>query len=408
MGVYRRGNSWYYNFYYQHQRYQGCIGQVSKTVASEVLAKRRAEVIEGRYDITRSRSSPLFKDFAQEFLNTYASTKAQNTYKNYLSTLRNFNGAFGDKRLSDVTSWDIERYRSSRKQAGIKPNSINKELSCLKHVFNMAIEWKKLKESPFQSVKIPRDKNGRVRVLSLEEEAALFESIANSQAEHLEPITITGLHAGLRAQETINLRKEHINFKDGYLVVEYGKGGEGRIIPMSDQLTESLKHVSKDMEPGSYIFAKGNGKPLTYSGLRKAFDRVVRVAGITDFTFHDLRHSFASRLVMAGVDLVTVKELLGHKDIQMTMRYSHPVPAHKRAAVKILDRVTANLTTPSEKKVLSLPKTRIKDLPTGPLSRLHIPINPRQLRIFSVSFFCGLLFYSTSSLPQPIISSRRQ
>jgi len=119
-------------------------------------------------------------------------------------------------------------------------------------------------------------------------------------------------------------------------------------------LTNTLKNVKKD-STSDYVFINGDGLP--YRDIKTGWWNAVKKAGLRGLRFHDLRHTFASRLVMAGIDLVTVKELLGHKDIKMTMRYSHPTPEHKKAAVKILDQVTTILTTPSKVAILHFPQS---------------------------------------------------
>jgi integrase len=136
------------------------------------------------------------------------------------------------------------------------------------------------------------------------------------------------------------------DFRRGVVTVRagYAKNREARSVPMNDTLTMLMKSAKLQAAEGGWVFRNRHGQP--YRSFRTAFERAVRQAGIQDFTFHDLRHTFASRLVMAGVDLPTVKELLGHKDITMTLRYAHLSTDHKQAAVKKLEKVPAIFTTP--------------------------------------------------------------
>ena len=115
---------------------------------------------------------------------------------------------------------------------------------------------------------------------------------------------------------------------------------------MNEVLTSTLKAVKLQTGHGGRVFCSHDGTP--YHAFRTAFERDVRQAGVADFRFHDLRHTFASRLVMTGVDLPTVKELLGHKDITMTLRYAHLSSDHKQGAVRKLEKVPAIFTTPHE------------------------------------------------------------
>jgi integrase len=126
---------------------------------------------------------------------------------------------------------------------------------------------------------------------------------------------------------------------------------------MNDVLTTTLKVVRMNTPEDSLVFYSRKGTP--YRSFRSAFELAVRKAGLDNFTFHDLRHTFASRLVMAGVDLPTVKELMGHKDITMTLRYTHLSSDHKQRAVRALERggeqVPAIFTTDRARDAAVLP-----------------------------------------------------
>ena len=133
---------------------------------------------------------------------------------------------------------------------------------------------------------------------------------------------ITALHAGFCTSELLSLTWEDVDFRRQTITVHaaYAKNGESRSVLMNDVLTTTLKAVRMNGLADSLVFCSHKGTP--YRSFRSAFELAVRKAGLENFTFHDLRHTFASRLVMAGVDLPTVKELMGHKDITMTLRYT--------------------------------------------------------------------------------------
>jgi integrase len=164
-------------------------------------------------------------------------------------------------------------------------------------------------------------------------------------------LVITALHTGFRASELRSLTWTDVEISRRMITVRagYAKNGEARRVPMNQLLTDILKSVKLANSEYGRVFCTRDGMP--YRSFRSAFERAVRKAGIADFTFHDLRHTFASRLVMAGVDLPTVKELLGHRDISMTMRYTHLSSDHKQTAVGKLEqfaaKVPAIVTTPS-------------------------------------------------------------
>ncbi len=156
---------------------------------------------------------------------------------------------------------------------------------------------------------------------------------------------ITALNTGMRKGEILSLKWSNVDFKNGVIVVEGTKNGEIRKIPMNQKLTQALQN-DKKVSKGEYVFSE-NGKP--YQDLKTGWWSALKKAKIEGFRFHDLRHTFGSRLGMAGVDIRTIQELTDHKDIKMTMRYSHPTPEHKKNAVKMLDGVTTFFTTVDRK-----------------------------------------------------------
>jgi len=175
-----------------------------------------------------------------------------------------------------------------------------------------------------------------VRMLTPEEEAQLLTHCG----PQLKPLVIAALHTGLRASELLSLTWDEVDFHRCALTVRaaYAKNGESRSVPMNKVLTEVLQGVRMAALGSESVFCNVRGKP--YRSFRTAFERAVQKAGLEDFTFHDLRHTFASRLVMRGVDLPTVKELLGHKTIAMTLRYTHLSSDHKQRAVSMLEPVS--------------------------------------------------------------------
>jgi integrase len=167
-------------------------------------------------------------------------------------------------------------------------------------------------------------------------------------------INLAALNTGMRKGEILSLKWTNVDFKNGVIVVEGTKNGEIRKIPMNQKLTVTLES-GKRASRGEYVFSD-DGKP--YGDVKTGWWSALKKAKIEGFRFHDLRHTFGSGLGMAGVDIRTIQELMGHKDIKMTMRYSHPTPERKKNAVKILDGVTTFFTTvdknPDSHKVVSI------------------------------------------------------
>ncbi len=156
----------------------------------------------------------------------------------------------------------------------------------------------------------------------------------SADSRHLKPIIILAVNTGMRRGEIFNLKWSYVDLKKRFIEVIKSKNGEKRVIPINKTLLEVLHRLPRRID-SPYVFPGKKGKKRT--DCKKSFRTAMRKAEIEDFCFHDLRHTFASHLVMAGVPLLTVAELLGHKSIEMTKRYSHLSPNHKAAAVRVLD-----------------------------------------------------------------------
>ncbi len=154
-------------------------------------------------------------------------------------------------------------------------------------------------------------------------------SLLDCCVEHLKPIVTVALHTGMRLSEILKLKWTQVDLKHGFILLDITKNGERREIPIDNTLTIMFNNMLKGFE-SKFVFAGKDGDP--YKSVKRSFSTALKKSGIHDFRFHDLRHTFASHLVMAGVDLTSVKELLGHKSLAMTTRYAHLSPSHKRKA----------------------------------------------------------------------------
>ena len=353
MGVYLRGKSWYIDFHYEGKRYTEKVGKVAKSVAEEKLDIKRSEVIRGEWKPKVVKTS--FEKFKDEYLEYSRANKKPKSSLRDECSLKHLSRFFGGKALSEISSFMVEKYKLTRREEKAEPGTVNRELACLRHMFNMALRWKKAQTNPVREVKFMKEPKGKERILSDEEEARLLETVRTSPKEkHLEPIIITALNTGMRKGEILNLKWSNVDFQKGYIQVEGTKSGENRKIPMNKKLTDTLEG-GKKVSKGEYVFSE-NGKP--YRDVKTGWWTALKKAGIEDFRFHDLRHTFGSRLGMKGRDIRTIQILMGHKDITMTMRYSHPTPEHMRKAVETLDEVTSIFTTQAipdvDKKVVNI------------------------------------------------------
>lgn len=223
---------------------------------------------------------------------------------------------------------------------------MDRELACLKHMFTKAIEWGMVKENPAKSVKLFRKTRQRDRFLSQEEIAQFLAHIPPHQQAMMQFALLTGL----RKANVLNLKWAQVDLPHAALHIpaDEAKGVRDLRLPLAPEAVELLAGLTRHPE-SDYVFYKENGRPYRdiYSGFRLA----VKKAGLQDVTIHTLRHTVGSHLVMNGVDLATVKDLLGHRDIRTTLRYAHLAQDHKRQAIGKLGKVLTNmLTKPSEEE----------------------------------------------------------
>lgn len=325
MGIFRKNGKFWIDYYDEaRRRYRECIG-TNRKAAEQALAIRKAEILQGRFNYKKDKGKDLLSDFAQTYLAEYSRVNKR-SYERDISSVKALTKFFGNKKLNEIQPFDIERYKTQREKEVAKA-SINRELACLKHMYTMAIKWSKADTNPVKEVKFFKENNQSLRILTGGEEKRLLACAS----DHLKPIIIMAVNSGMRRNEILGLTWDKINFENKYIIVAHTKNNEYRIIPMNNYLESVLKRVKRDSQ---YVFCKPDGS--SYGAIKTAFNNAVRRSGIAKCRFHDLRHTFASRLVMRGVDLVTVQQLMGHKTIKMTMRYSHPTPDHKRWAVEAL------------------------------------------------------------------------
>jgi integrase len=190
-------------------------------------------------------------------------------------------------------------------------------------------------------LKLLKENNRRLRYLSKEESQRLIDACA----PHLRPIVITALHTGMRKGEILSLTWDQVDMTNNLILLEDTKNGRRREIPINETLIETLRKIIRRVDVPYVFYDPTTGKP--YQDVKRSFTSACRRAKITNFRFHDLRHTFASHLVMLGVNLATVRELLGHTTTTMTMRYAHLSQAHISDAVnKFADFLQTNQNNP--------------------------------------------------------------
>lgn len=340
MSIYKKGENWYIDYYAHGRRKREKIGS-SKKLAESTLAKRRVAIAENRFLDIKRVSKMRFNELADLYMELHSQPNKRSWKKSDMCSFKQLRGFFHGLKLHEITQELVEQYKVRRAKV-VSVATVNRELACLKHTFNKAIEWKKTDYNPAAKVKLFRENNARLRYLEKEEIKRLIEN-CNSI---LRPVVILAIYTGMRMTEMLTLKWRDIDFRRGIIYVLQTKNYEPREIPICNIVRETLIGVRKHPD-SPYVFCKKNGKP--YGKLRKSFLQALEKSGILNFRFHDLRHTFASQFMMNGGDLNTLRELLGHKSLKMTLRYAHLSRDHKSRAMAHFGHQMDTIWTPARK-----------------------------------------------------------
>ena len=256
------------------------------------------------------------------------------SHDSMLSVLHGFAKQAPAKPLSALTSPDIHIYRQARLKAGIRPNTINRELSVISAAINHARrKWGVQMQNPVRYQWLKSDPP-RVRYLERSETVTLLQH-ASALRPDLSDFIRLAINTGCRKTELLTLKWSDIHLERRFLLLrpENTKTGKRRAIPLNQSALQALQGLKQNNET-EWVFANKGKRTKALDWL---FRKAVKSAGIEDFRIHDLRHTFASWLVSEGVELVKVRDLLGHTSIKMTERYAHLMPNKLLDAVLVLD-----------------------------------------------------------------------
>lgn len=326
----KQGNKWTFRYYENGK-------QKRKTV--EAFSRKEAEDLQLEFlHKYRSGSNKLFHitlpAFLKEYLNYSKTNKRPNSYKKDKYTAANILNLIKVDDLQDITPKHIEYYKAQRSKT-IKAVSVNRELHSLKAMFNKAVEWQHLQTSPAKSVKCIKQAKRPPRYLDEEE----IESLLKTATGFYKDMMVIALYTGFRISEVYHLHWQDIDFDKNFISVTpkqdfTPKDYEFRSIPINSHLRDYLLKIKPlTAKPGDKVI--NCTQPL--NSLFVALPKIFRKAGIKNASFHTLRHTFASRLVINGISLYTVSQLLGHSKIETTMIYAHLSKEHLKNSVDSLN-----------------------------------------------------------------------
>ena len=323
------------------RRMRESSGTTNRKLAETILAKKRLLIAENRYLDVRRESGIKFRDFSVEYLEKYSKPNKKSWKSADANSIKKLNLFFGNHELSKITQRMVEEYIRLRqstvrryldgKERCLAPATVNRELSCLKIMFSKAIEWGRVESSPCVKVRKLKENNARTRFLT----DAEIEQLMKAAKPKLQQVVTVLINTGMRRGELQNLKWPDLDFDRNLITLPRTKNGKVRYIPMNEATKQVLlqRRIAKE----SPLFVFSGTKPDKPWDFCTAFDFARERAKLPDVRIHDLRHTFASHLCMKGVDLMTVKELLGHSSLEMTQRYSHLTDRHKAEAVKRLE-----------------------------------------------------------------------
>lgn len=310
------------------------------------------------------------RDFIEKHYGPWADAHRKSGAQTIARTLACFS-EFKAQSPADLSAWKLEKWRSARLKAGKKATTVNRDVASLKAILQKAVEWGVLEANPLARVKPLRiDSAAKVRFLSAEEEEALRTSLDQREerirtdrrshnawcrdrgyppfpdldhvlfADHLKPMVLLSINLGIRRGELFNLTWADVNLERRVVTISgaTAKSGKTRHIPLNREAHEVLnKWKEQTASSSDRVFSSKEGQ--RFDNVNSSWEAVLKLAGIEVFRWHDMRHHFASRLVMAGVDLNTIRELLGHADLKMTIRYAHLAPHTKADAVSRIEPI---------------------------------------------------------------------
>ncbi len=336
MGIYKRGKVYWIDFYDQNRtRVQESSQSSNRHDAERLLTLRKSEILRG---IFKRPVKITLGEFGDRYME-HAKTNKRSWLRDE-QMLEHLYSFFGKERqLTEVRPVDIEGYKAKRR-AKVSGSTVNRELALLKRMFNLAITWDLfLDANPVRKVQFFREFNTGLRVVSAEEEKSLLQNAS----PYLQDLMRFAVNTGLRVGEIFSLRWSDVDLKKGLLTIFAPKTQKLREVPVNAETRKVLEAWWLGKKNEVVFYNPETGKPFV--DLKAGFALACQKAGVSGVTWHTLRHTFASRLVNRGVDIVTVKELLGHSSISVTMRYAHTNLDSKRGAVEKLEGFGDNLVT---------------------------------------------------------------
>jgi integrase len=317
----------------------------SLEMAQAVRAERMKAIRQGKGKSLPSMQgkAPFFRELAEQYLLWAKENKAQGARDDHGRYKKHLAPRFDKMPVNEISAFHLEKMKGELRREGLSLGSIEHCLKLFRQIFNKAKLWRLYEgENPIKGVKIPNAQNGRIRFLSYEEARRLLDGLKKLSLQ-VHDMALISLHTGMRAGEIFNIRNYDVDLENGIIDIPDSKNRQSRKAFMTEGVKAILRERAKG-KPMEYVFksSKGGRVMEVSDSYARVVERLGFNEGIKDrrykITFHSLRHTFASWLALQGEALLTIKELLGHKSLEMTLRYAHLVPDQKREAALRLEK----------------------------------------------------------------------
>ena len=361
MALYKRDSVWWMSFTHNGKQFRRSTETEDKKLAQRIFDKLKGEIAEGKWFEKLPGEEYKFRDLMKKYMLEYSAVnKAASSHKRDKSLVKQLVSYFGDYYLTEITPAMISDFKVKRRDDGVSPRTINYELITMSHAFNIAIrEWGLVSDNPVKKVRKERVSNSIERWLTLEEEKKLLES----SPKWLQDIIVFAIHTGMRQSEILDLKWSQVDMERRTVTISEQKNRCVDTLPLNETVMRLL-WAKRDVpvESDAYIFPNTLNQRKENRVLLTAFYKAMDQADITNFRFHDLRHTFATRLVQNGVDLYSVQKLGRWKNVTMVQRYAHHHPESLRAAIEMIDGVRKPIITilsQSQKNRVSISPLRV-------------------------------------------------
>ncbi len=315
----------------------------TKTEAKKWATLKEVQMLEGKYNGTPLSTQKRLKDAIKRFLESPITNKSWLKQKRNKPMLKFWQKELGHYRLADLRAAMIVEKRDKlrlgltyRKKLR-SPATCNRYISGLSVILQLCVEeWGWLEHNPARRIRRFPESEGSTRILTNEERFKLLKACHSTP--DLYDIVLLALNTGARRSELEGLRWGEVDLKEEMVTFRRTKNGKDRTIPLSQEASEVLKARlrARKIDRGEWVFPSPNlNAPRDFY---KTFMRALDKAGVTEFRFHDLRHTAGSYLAIEGVSERYIAEILGHKTLEMVKRYTHLRPEHLRNAVSVLGR----------------------------------------------------------------------